>query len=695
VATTTYQSSVNPLAPGDKKADQGHTKTEDDTKAKVAKNEIADPAKLQQDSWSTEATQFLKKAKSVVSADGSLIMHNLYDEVANSAAAKAVKSSVNALHDEVANSAVVKSVESSVNTLRNEVTNSAPVKAVKNVANELYDEVSYSATAKAAGALYTEVTQSAPAKAITDLVTTVANSEPFKTAEKIAYVGAMTMLDPFAGIYAANSTFFDDKQNFTDTELDQKLQVAAIDNKMNPEFIGKMKEGIAQAFNASYENAGGSSKTLTADAQALETQREIAVKNHKPETKWFENGKLYELKANGDLLIYKDENDMQWIGQDGSQYEKKNGEQIWRKGGREIKADQGVYTYRAADGSYKVIDGNAKKLVERVGGVLFSFTAKAEVTLDVTRTAIMGVPDGVHGHGNAMSVLKTDKFGNRILFDSLYGVFIFGKDGNNYHLERDGSLWSTDEKGVRHQVKDIPGVLTRDADGTFRFGTIKIEKDGSFLDSERELRMSGNTITWKDQGHTYKEVLENGHWHEFVDGKMTGDADVKTGDIKILEDGKTVLNYNFETKKMHAFGITFSPQGTKIDGTDFSISNAGVVKFDNGTSWAGSANAGMLTDSSTREAAAAVSGAVSDVLGLATSISGKAQSEITEADVSVLLGLYMELGAIGASMPADATTSAIIANGLQSLGSRMDAASTRAKVNEDLRARGVTVAQTI
>jgi hypothetical protein len=691
VATSTYQTAVNPLAPGDKKADPDHTTADDATKAKVANNEIADPAKLHQDSW-TEATQFLKKAKNVVSTDGSLILHNLYDEVTNSAAVKTVTSSVNTLRDEVTNSAAVKTVTSSVNTLRDEVTNSAPVKAVKNVANQLYDEVAHSAPVKAAGALYTEVTESAPAKAVSSLATTVANSEPFKSAEKIAYVGAMTMLDPFAGLYAAaNTKFFDDKQNFTETELTQTLQVAALDNKL-PEFLGQMRSGLDKAFTASYENAGGSSSTLTADAQALKTEREVALKNHKPDTQWFENGKLYKLNAKGDLLIYKDENEMQWIGGDGSQYEKKNGEQIWRRDGREIKAENGVYTYRAADGSYKVIDGNAKKLVEQIGGLLFSFTAKSEVSMDVTRTAVMKIADGVHGHGNAMAVLKTDQFGNRILLDSLYGVYVFGKDGKNYHLDRDGSLWNIDEKGVRHQVKDIPGILTRGADGTLRFGSIKIEKDGSFVDSERDLRMAGSAITWKDKGHTYKEVLENGHWHEFVDGKMTGDADVKTGDIKILENGNTVLNYNFETKKMHAFGITFSPQGTKIDGTDFSISSAGAVKFDNGTTWAGTANAGMLSDSSTREASAAAAGAVSDVLGLATSISGKAQSQITEADVAVLQGLYMELGSIGASIPANATTADIIANGMQSLGNRMEVASVRAQVNEDMKARNLTPA---
>jgi hypothetical protein len=667
VATSTYQYLANLLAPGDKTADQDQAKTEDATKAKVAKNEIADPHKLQSDSWTAPVTQFLKKAEDVVRADGSLIVNNLYDEISKSAPVKAVTTSVNAWRDEVFQSAPVKAVTSGVNALRDEVSQSAPVKT----ASDLYTEAMHSATAKAIG----------------DVVTQVSNSQSFKVAENVA----LSVADPFAALYTtARATFFDDKQNLTSEQLDQSLQVESIDSKLNPEFISNIKAGVDQAFDASYAKADGSSGTLTAEARDLAAQRDNALKAHKPGTQWFEQGKLYQLSSKGDLLIYTDENNLQWIGQDGGQYEKKNGEQTWRRDGREIKADQGVYTYRAADGSYKVIDGNAKTLVEKIGGVLMSFTAKSEVSIDMTRGLVMKYADGVHGHGNAMAVLKTDASGNRILLDSLFGVYVFAKNGKNYHLDRDGSLYEMDDKGGRHRVQDLPGVLTREADGTFRFGTIKIEKDGSFRDSDRDLSMVGNTVTWKDKGHTYKEVLENGLWHEYVDGKTTIVGNTKTGEINVLENGKSVLNYNFESKKMHAFGITFSPEGTRIDGADFSISNAGVINFDNGEVWQGGASANSL---STKDASVAASGAVSDVLGLAASISGKAASEITEADVGLLVDLYMQLGSIAASLPPDAATATVVAGGMQSLASKLDALGVRAIVNENMRERGLTATE--
>ncbi len=639
--TSTYQSPGIARAAGDK-TDSGKAQTSDQTKDQVANNQIADPSKLRADSQPAPSSTAAPKVEdNPVLSDGSLVV-----------------SGVDSLYASPTSSLTIKSVESSLPDM-----------------SSIYQAVTNNST-----------------------VGSLAR-------------GFSSIVDPFDFLTTSGQNAFDDSKYVSNDQLtrdfqqtNQNLKVQFIQSKMTPEMITKMRAGIDQAFQASYGTAAAdangtavadASVTLSPEAQALEAKREDAAKKHKPGDKWYVDNKLYQLDAKGDLLIYTDDHHMQWIGSDGSQYERNDGVQIWRKGGREIKAEKDGqterYTYRAADGSYQVIDGKARTLVEKLGEFQSTFIAAPEMTMETERALVMTRKDGLIAHGDAVGLLKTDAQGNRILLDSKYGVYIYGKDGKNYHIDKDGHLMLIDSNGVSHEIKELSGILTRNADGTFQFGTIKIEQNGSFVDSERDIHMAANQITYKVGGHSYRQLLQNGHWLKYKDGVLAADSETATGKIKLLEDGKPVLNYDFNQHEMKAIGITFGPTGTKIDRADFTIENSGAVKFDDGSVWSGTAASAAGADSVQREAAISASGAVSDFLAQATTVSGKAASQITEADVGVLLNLYMQLGALGAALPDSGATSVIIGAGMQSLGSKMESMSARAQVNENMRARGLAV----
>lgn len=343
-----------------------------------------------------------------------------------------------------------------------------------------------------------------------------------------------------------------------------------------------MGKKIGEAFGPSTPGAAPDKQF-----QALDQERNQLAQGHKPGDNWTDkSGTVYSLDKNNDLLIYKNANDITWVGQNGKSYEKRGDVETWRNDGREIKSTGDKnYTYTDAQGKTTELDGKKAEVFHNIHDL--QVTQYNQLRQKLTAEEVVKLGEGVTMHANGMAVIESDDHGNFLAKDSMqHGELIVhtgpdGKPQSEYRV-RDGQVYSLDSEGKETKLDKLPDFLKRNQDGSLQFGDIKINKNDTIHEGKHDLTVADRETKFTaeqgkvqgsvDVAHGTQDLSSQGEFKSHsVFNAQTHESTYNQTDW----DGRPEFNYDFNKSVMNSEGITFTPEGSHIAGTDFAIRTGG------------------------------------------------------------------------------------------------------------------------
>ena len=348
--------------------------------------------------------------------------------------------------------------------------------------------------------------------------------------------------------------------------------------------------------NKMFDQAGaaGAAGSETAAYKALDAQRsQFIAEGHKNGSSWSDKTGTYSLDQQGNLLEVTGTDatrDIKWVGPAGQSYERDPaGHETWTKDGREIQQlGKDEFKYTDADGNTADLNTKAGITVREVAtGTITSFNQN-RVALDRAESA--KIKDGFITNPNGLGFSDRDADGNQFIKDSMRaGQSIYAKDGHDYRVHG-GQVYEDDANGVEHKVEKLPAFIKRNADGTLEFHDIKINKDDSIVKAGNNAHIAdrATTATAGVAAHQTTVSASNGNQVVAVKGEFTSTThtDAKTGATTTDQrdgQGKPEFNYNWQSGTMRGDGITFTKEGSHIQGSNFAISRSGQIE--SASSW--------------------------------------------------------------------------------------------------------------
>jgi hypothetical protein len=322
---------------------------------------------------------------------------------------------------------------------------------------------------------------------------------------------------------------------------------------------------------------------------ALDQERNQLTKGHQPGQTWTDNSTVYTLDKNNDLTIVKGPNDITWIGQNGKSYQKNGDVETWRNNGQTI-TDNGGKTYTATDatGHAVQVSRDQKSVMQNLHGLEVTETNALRGKLVAQEIPSHG--DGIYEDASGLAFVRSDGQGNFLAKDSMqHGeMLVHTENGQvkSQFLIKNNQAYSVDANGKETKLDKLPSYITRNADGTLQFADVTIDKNDTIHAAKNSLNMA-DMATKFDANH--------GDVQGAVDpAKHTTDLVSKAEDVRAhtafdpdthestysqtTYAGKPEFSYDFNKGVMNADGITFTPEGTHIAGTDFAIAHGGGIE---------------------------------------------------------------------------------------------------------------------
>lgn len=385
------------------------------------------------------------------------------------------------------------------------------------------------------------------------------------------------------------STAKDGSMRVDQQKAQQVIDMQSIKNV----FEGDGGKQHIQQVNQMFNEVGGKPSTPGAESaeyKQMDAQRtKFEGEGHKPGDTWSDKDGVYSLDSKGNLLEVTgtaDKRDIKWVGQNGQSYEKDpSGKETWTKGGREITADNGKYQFKDEFGNTTSIDGN--KTVRHVAdGTITSYNQNREA---ITREAASQLNDGISTNPNAALYSHHDADGNQLVKDSLkHGETIFAKDGKTYRVH-DGQVFLEGKDGQEQKAEKLPSFLKRNADGSLQFDDININSRDFMRAAEHNTKMADKTatITAGPDDKPLTVTAGNGNVSIGVKGEFQSKAHTDANGVTTISQtdahGNPEFSYNSQTGTMRGDGITFTSQGSHIQGARFAVSRSGQIE--SASSW--------------------------------------------------------------------------------------------------------------
>ena len=354
---------------------------------------------------------------------------------------------------------------------------------------------------------------------------------------------------------------------------------------MNNDMFNKIRDSVGAK--------GGVANPTDATTLAMEADKKALIGTHKPGDSWTDpknDNAAMSLDAKGNLLVVKGKGDTTWYGPNGQSYQDKNGVETWRKNGQELTSDgKNNYSFTDSNGNKTTLNKDQKEIVHTVQGL--EIRQHNEIRDKLTADAKDKLPDGAGVWGNATSYGMHDGNGNHFVKDSLSKGEDISTPGANgqppkhYHVEN-GQVFEEGSKTPITDQKTIESLgLKSDGKGGFNFGTVHIDHADNIVDSNHDVHLNDKTNGFNAENNTVKATADNGKSTLDVQGQFHAESVVNpatnTSTYKQTgPNGEPQLDYNFNTGTMRGDGITFTSEGSHISGTDFAVSNSGVVESD-------------------------------------------------------------------------------------------------------------------
>jgi hypothetical protein len=366
-------------------------------------------------------------------------------------------------------------------------------------------------------------------------------------------------------------------------------------------FAEKYNASVKDMFKAVYNNACAKENNI--QSQSLQHERQEALKKHKPGQKWVEQGIAYQLTAKGELLKVNGKTDVTWVGTDGSAYEKHGNSETWYKNDAQIQKNGNDYKYVNNNGDLTEVRADAKAIVRKVGDLqIQQYRDKNIQPWQLDMTAIKDMSTGELMLPNRLIHIADDAAHNRLAKDSnRAGTYILSADGKLYSITK-GKLSISTGAGKDGELSwkelgedERPAFLKRNADGSWQFDTTTINTDDSIFDSKNQFRMADKATSATAVEHGRTVTLSAEADRQIVDdGKNRAVFDTKNGTYKETgPDHKEHFSYNFNTHVARGDGITFYPDHTHIDGTNFSVGKSGIFSDNTSKYFSGGSNSSV------------------------------------------------------------------------------------------------------
>jgi hypothetical protein len=429
------------------------------------------------------------------------------------------------------------------------------------------------------------------------------------------YIGeAWSAVGNYASDLLTNSTL---QQSMVSTDKDGQIQVdqqkaqqvidmQAMKNVFQGTGGSQHIDQVNKMFDQSPAKAAAPG-TETAAYKDLDAQRkQMIAEGHKPGDSWSDKNGVYSLDAQGNLLEVTGSNttrDIKWIGQNGQSYEKDpSGNETWTKDGRTIQQlGKDKFEFKDEFGNTTDLQGDAGITVRRVAAG--TITSYDQNRTEITKEAAAKLTDGISTNPNAALYAHHDAQGNQLVKDSLvHGETIYAKDGQTYRIH-DGQVYTVDKYGQEDKTEKLPDFLKRNADGSIQFDDINVNSKDFLHADDHNTKMADKTavITAGSADHPLTVTAGNGDVTVAVKGEFDAKShtDAKTGvttEHQTDSKGNNEFNYNSKTGTVAGDGITFTHNGSHIQGAKFAVSSSGQIE--SASSWNRANYASGINDAS-------------------------------------------------------------------------------------------------
>ena len=356
------------------------------------------------------------------------------------------------------------------------------------------------------------------------------------------------------------------------------------------DYTTKFNNAASTALTHAFDDPGDSAKTQGArTGMDAATTSELAA--HKAGDKWSENGVDSYKTASGDLVqkdkdgIHLQSTDGLKIDAKGKNdlTMSKNGDTIVKKGDDYFK--------KYPDGSeVQIKDKGDIADIVKAEGIFVEQRHAALAALGHDRMAEERNrrQNHIEQGPNDVQIFKVDKAGDLIAKSgNESGTRVQTSDGHDYFI-KDGKIYKHDGDKLGDEVPkgQIPSSIKDNGDGTFTIGTVTVDKNNKFSDAESHSHMDDKTkrvdvdtakgpmtVSVDEQGKEQVKTPDKTYNFDPNDGPQ--------GRLQVLNPDNTKdLDFNFNTHVLDTDGLQCGPDGVHF-GDEFLDWNGSFFDGDN------------------------------------------------------------------------------------------------------------------